>query len=211
MDTFAFHPYGEKSVTAPTFTASELEEHRPRRLHEAGLHAQGRVQGDAAARGQPADRLRRVRRPDDDSEQKAVDLHEPRDEDREGRSQRGSAGQVLPPGAHDGVLPAERRRAALLPRHRRVQRQHVAVGRLLRRRHAEDEPRGRARRRRCRARRDALELRGRLGERVPPDADVATAGAVTRPTTTPGRARSRAAGSAPTSRASRTRTPARPS
>ena len=81
-----------------------------------------------------------------DPDAEALALHAPRHAGRAGCDHRAAPGALLPAGDRDRALPADGRRDADLPRHRRARRERVAVGRLLPRRHAEDEhgraPRG---------------------------------------------------------------------
>ena len=160
-------PVSREVGAAAVDRAPEVDDDRLRGLPEAREDAQGGVQRDGAARRDAADRLRRVRRPDEDPARKGRRVQQPRHEGRAGRRERGDAGRLLPPGADAGVLPAERRRPAGLPRLRRGQRKRLAVGPLLRRRHAEGEPQGRARGSRGGGRGNALELLEREGPDVP--------------------------------------------
>ena len=95
--------------------------------------------GTAQARLDAADLLRRVRRRVADPGREAGPLHRHgAGDDEAGR--RGDPGRLLPPGDPARVLPAERPRHLPLPRVRRDCARRLAVGPLLRRRHAEDEP-----------------------------------------------------------------------
>ena len=134
---------------APGLRAPEHDDDRARRLPEARRVADDRVRTHGAGRRDVADHLRRVRLPDARADAEALALHAPRHAGRAGCDHRAAPGALLPAGDRDRALPADGRRDADLPRHRRARRERVAVGRLLPGRHAEDEhgraPLGRAR------------------------------------------------------------------
>ena len=162
MDTFAFHPYGETSKIAPTFTHPNSKNIGLGDYTKLVSTLKSAFHGTA----QPAVNLPIV------YDEFGVQTTIP-------NAKRGTYTNLGTTTAKDavseGVLPAERRRSPFRPRHGRVQRQHVAVGRLLRGRHTEVEPSGRA----CRGRQspcgDARELRKRLGNRFGAGAHIPTA------------------------------------
>ena len=171
---------------APGLRASEHDDDRARRLPEARRVADDSVRTHRAGRRDVADHLRRVRLPDARADAEALALHAPRNARRAGCDHRAAPGALLPAGDRDRALPADRRRDADLPRHRRARRERVAVGRLLPGRHAEDEhgraPLGRARGagRNGRAVREA-EDREQLRERRLPPAPGRAGAAADRP------------------------------
>ena len=141
MDAFAFHPYEDDSSVAPATgvhpnsTTIALADYGKL----VTLLGDG-VRRNRAGRLDAADLLRRVRRRVADPGGEAGAVHGDRAGDDEAR-RRGDAGDVLPSGDPARVLPAERPRALPLPRVRRDVASGLAVGPVLRGRHAEDEPR----------------------------------------------------------------------
>ena len=142
MDAFAFHPYEDDSSVAPLLgVAPELDDDRARGLREARRAPRHRVRRHRAGRLDAADRLRRVRRRVADPGGEAGRVHRHRAGDDEAGAG-ADAGGVLPSGDPARVLPAERAGSLPLPRGGREGAGGLAVRPVLRRRHAEDEPRG---------------------------------------------------------------------
>ena len=110
MDAFAIHPYEDNSSLPPTVPAPEDDDDRDRRLRQARHAARRGVRRHGAARLDAADRLRRVRRRDADPGRRRRALYTGHRAGDHEAGRRGDAGDVLPPGAGDRVLPAERAR-----------------------------------------------------------------------------------------------------
>ena len=142
MDWFSFHPYLETSRLPPTFAHPRSTTISPRRLRQAARRSSAaRSTGRRSGLDAP-DPLRRVRRPDVARPADKRELYERgRRRPRSTRSTRRRR-RATTAGAPARRLPEERRRAALLPRQRRGRARPLAVGRVLRGRHAEVEPRG---------------------------------------------------------------------
>ena len=131
MDMFAMHPYLIPSKLRPDFAHPNTTTIGLADYPEARRVADASVRAHRAGRRDVADHLRRVRLPDEGADAEAVALHAPRHTRRAGCNHRATAGALLPAGDRDRALPADGRRDADLPRHRRARRERVAVGRLL--------------------------------------------------------------------------------
>ena len=168
MDAFSFHPYMLRSNEPPTTTHHDTTitiADYPKLVTTLGQAFDGTGQkGSTLPIVYDEFGVESTFPPD-----KAESLHRCRGPDRPSRRP-GDAGPLLPAGARAGVLPAERAGVPRLLAPRRERAPGLAVGRLLRRRDAEVEPGGSARRRPTRVRRNpiacpGLQVTPRLGLR----------------------------------------------
>ena len=136
MDVFDQHVYADNSSLPPSMPHTAGNDDRRRRLHEARVAARRGLRRDGAARVDSADRLRRVRGGDRDSERQGSRVLRRRAADV-GSGRREHAGALLRRGVQARSLPAERDRDPRLPRRRRERTRSVAVRAVLRRRDAE--------------------------------------------------------------------------